>query len=563
MCRVVFFVCTALLNMRLAAQPAEPRVIEGRLTDAATGEPVAYASVGIAGETAGTSSNAEGYFTLRIPSSVGSNYSLRITCVGYESEVITNPATPLHVAMRQSRTILKDVVVFGKDLKPENIVRRAFRYIPRNYYTKPFIYQSFYRHYCKDDTVYGRLIEAAVDIYKRKGYKVIQPFPGWKDEVRVNQLRKSYDYTRQQFAHVPIALYGVMSKDIAGYQVRSRADWSVFLRPDHISRLKKNINNASFSLEGMTMHEGEEVYIINYKILPPRDSLTFSLASLLYGEEQGTLYIHAQNYGILKAEYHADAKFTQMYGLAVYKKVHNKYFLQHLLEEGKNFNPRDSFTHVHHLELITTDIQTENIQPFKGREPSREKLLQLRYDSVFWTNYNILKATPLEEKIVADLEKQMKLTNQFVEANEAERQRFMSGEEDEERFNQFLKSMRGQRPVYIDFWASWCGPCLKEMPHSMRLVEKYRDKIAFVFLSIDYDPEAWKNAIRKFNLDHPPFTQHFRIGPDSDAAKLLDVNSIPRYVLVNKEGNFVQLKAARPSDTNIFEEIERLLAQEN
>ncbi|MCS6973995.1 MAG: hypothetical protein NZM13_05875 [Cyclobacteriaceae bacterium] len=46
-------------------------------------------------------------------------------------------------------------------------------------------------------------------------------------------------------------------------------------------------------------------------------------------------------------------------------------------------------------------------------------------------------------------------------------------------------------------------------------------------------------------------------------ARLVDLQYIPRYILVDKKGSFVQLKALRPSDANIFEEIEKLLTEEN
>ncbi|MCX7638740.1 MAG: thioredoxin-like domain-containing protein, partial [Cyclobacteriaceae bacterium] len=537
--RIAWIIISAvLLTDMVQAQPASPFIIEGRITDAVTGEPVAFASVGVAGTASGTSSNTDGYFSLRIPAGMQKDgLKIRISCVGYETALIANPPSSLDVQLKQSKTVLKEVVIFGKDLNPKNIVRRAFRNIPRNYYTRPFIYQSFYRHYCKDDSVYGRLIEAAVDIYKRKGYKVQQPFPGWKDEVRVNQLRRSYDNTRVASGHVPIALYSVMANDLVGYQLKSQASSFLFLRPYQISRLKKNLNRAQVTLEGLTHYDGKEIYIINYEMSPPHDSTVISPISLLYGKEKGTLYISSDDYAILKSEYQAQTLYNQIQAMALYRKINDKYFLYHAMEEGRSFQPKDSFTHIHHLELITTDIQTKNIVPFKGREPGREQLLSLKYDSSFWVNYNILKATPLEEKIVADLERQMSLKNQFAEANETERQRYFSGIEDEARFNKYLESVRGQRPVYIDFWASWCGPCLKEMPHSMKLVEKYRGKISFVFLSLDEDPEAWKNAIQKFNLDRPPFTQHFRIGPNSDIARLVDLEYIPRYILVDKKGS--------------------------
>jgi thiol-disulfide isomerase/thioredoxin len=144
----------------------------------------------------------------------------------------------------------------------------------------------------------------------------------------------------------------------------------------------------------------------------------------------------------------------------------------------------------------------------------------------------------------------------------AEKEKYFSGKEDEEKFNRFLESNRGMRPIYIDFWASWCGPCLREMPSSMELVDKYKGRIAFVYLSLDDDIEAWRKALKKYNLEKPFLANHFRIGSNADAAKLFEVNEIPRYILIDKQGNFVNLKARRPSDPLIYEELDRLLAPE-
>lgn len=558
--------CLSLLlwmfSLSALAQSASTIIIEGRVTDAVTKEAVQYASVGILGSTIGTSTNADGYFTLRVPATFRSKeYALKISCVGYDNEVIKNPEARLDVSMNQSKTMLKNVVVFDRDLSPEGIVRRAFRNVKRNYYTKPFVYQTFYRHYCKDDSVYGRLIEAAAEVYKRKGYKVQQPFPGWKEEVRVNQLRRSYDNTKVASGHVPIALYSIMAADPVAYQTKSSASMLTMLSPQNVSNLRTNLKGYAFTLDGITEYDGEQVYVIQYQW--KRDSTLLSTGIPWRNSQEGTLYIGTKDYAIVKAEHSRISQIDTLQSFAIYKKVNGKYFLYHSMKEGKTLQMRGNFMHNHHLELITTDIITKGFKPFKGREPGREELFSIEYDSTFWDTYNVLKATPLEESIVADLEKSMPLSLQFKDYMVAEKEKYFSGKEDEEKFNRFLEANRGMRPIYIDFWASWCGPCLREMPSSMELVDKYKGRIAFVYLSLDDDIDAWKKAIKKYNIDRTFMTHHFRIGSNSDAAKLFSVDKIPRYILIDKQGNYVNLDARRPSSSLIHQDLDRLLAPES
>jgi thiol-disulfide isomerase/thioredoxin len=161
---------------------------------------------------------------------------------------------------------------------------------------------------------------------------------------------------------------------------------------------------------------------------------------------------------------------------------------------------------------------------------------------------------------VGDIGGDQSLDKQFVAYDSSERHRFFSGKESEEKFNLFLKQSRG-RVLYVDFWASWCKPCLNEMSASKDLVEKYKGKVGFVYLSLDEDAAAWRAAMKKFDIEKPYLTNHFRIGPQSDAAVLFDVQSIPRYLLIDKNGIFVDQNAKRPSDPKLEQDIERLLAE--
>jgi thiol-disulfide isomerase/thioredoxin len=106
--------------------------------------------------------------------------------------------------------------------------------------------------------------------------------------------------------------------------------------------------------------------------------------------------------------------------------------------------------------------------------------------------------------------------------------------------------------IYIDFWASWCAPCIAEMPKSKALSDKYQDRISFIYLSIDNDTGPWLQSIERFKLQS---FQNFLL---SDGililhGKKIPIKSIPRYMLIDSAGNLIDDNAPRPSSKEIHE----------
>jgi thiol-disulfide isomerase/thioredoxin len=124
-------------------------------------------------------------------------------------------------------------------------------------------------------------------------------------------------------------------------------------------------------------------------------------------------------------------------------------------------------------------------------------------------------------------------------------------------WGQLVANNRG-KPTYLDLWASWCGPCLAEMPESATLQASGAGQdIHFVYLSVDADKAKWRKAITEHGLQRPG-TQHYLVDPHSALAAFLNAPPIPRYVLLDKQGRAASLDAPRPSEPRLLEALEKL-----
>ena len=90
----------------------------------------------------------------------------------------------------------------------------------------------------------------------------------------------------------------------------------------------------------------------------------------------------------------------------------------------------------------------------------------------------------------------------------------------------------------VDFWASWCGPCMHEVPNLVSLYNKYKDcGLGIVGISLDEDEDSWKSAIEENKMS---WTQLSDLqGWDNAAARLYGVESIPHILVVNKKGEII------------------------
>lgn len=113
-----------------------------------------------------------------------------------------------------------------------------------------------------------------------------------------------------------------------------------------------------------------------------------------------------------------------------------------------------------------------------------------------------------------------------------------------------LSSMFG-KVLYIDVWATWCGPCLHEAPSFRALAEKYGndDRICFISLSLDSDKDYWIEYVN----EEKPFWPQFILDSSNqnDFCGKVGISTIPRFLLIGADGRFIDGDCARPSDDGI------------
>ena len=87
------------------------------------------------------------------------------------------------------------------------------------------------------------------------------------------------------------------------------------------------------------------------------------------------------------------------------------------------------------------------------------------------------------------------------------------------------------KPVYLNFWATWCPPCVKELPHIQAKYEQYKDKINFVAISLDGDQEAPAQFIPSRGYTFP-----VGYGNEREISRAYDVEAIPMSFIIDTNG---------------------------
>ncbi len=224
-------------------------------------------------------------------------------------------------------------------------------------------------------------------------------------------------------------------------------------------------------------------------------------------------------------------KVNQMFGLNVDRKAIAQEVTKHLEGKGAKVSRSD---------LGMAMAVAQALEFSKDNKTAADTLKQ--FAKIFANANDPIVAS--QSKSMAGMARRMDLVGNTMEI----KGKLIDGKEFD------LKDLKG-KVVLVDFWATWCGPCVQEIPHVKDLYQKY-NKRGFEVVGISLDNT--EDAVRKFNeKEKLPWGSIFNDSQKrgESLADYYGVISIPLAILVDREGRVVSLNARGPELTRLLEKM--------
>lgn len=394
---IIFF----LLASSLAG--AQKLIVSAKVVDKETKEPLIFATVGILGKPIGTITNMQGDFDFYIPAEYRNN-NLVISILGYnnyEAPVWTLlDIKSFVIEMEKSTTVLQEVVVTDS-LAGGEILHIALSRIEQNYPMTPHLVAGFYRDIKKIGGEYISLLEAAVKIYD-EDYKTPRNKFKLRERVALLEVRRSLGYSNKFTAYFDED--NLLEDLLLHNNVRYRQF------PEEEAFFE------SLEREKDSYYNGHEIFVVShrkeYKLVIYIDKKTYGIVHLEYENNQQEII--GKKRGLV-------SKFVNLKRVIDFKEYDQKMYLNFLAVDSK-INWYDAKTNELkfetelHQQLLINDINPVPEERIGTTEKMRSYGLQyqdLPYNKKFWENYNVIKESPLDRKIIEDLEKEGPLEKQF------------------------------------------------------------------------------------------------------------------------------------------------------
>lgn len=285
---------------------------------------------------------------------------------------------------------------------------------------------------------------------------------------------------------------------------------------------KINIDRIKFTTFCIQLEEG----IIDKK---ESERILDSVKALEYGNSIFYLLKYSESYAIKYIEKNAPVIKSKNGSISDYRNVFSK------IQGSYLFSPSIKKLLLYkYLKAIANNFSTDNF---------------LKYNNKFKTDFNdSILNTDISERFIAANEVLHRNTNSVSLINKSKGKIGLK---------EIIDQNKG-KIIYVDFWASWCLPCRYEIPYSKKIMEKYKyENIVFLYLSIDKDLTKWQKADNIENLNDNSFV--ILDQEKSSFLKEIRLNTIPRYLLYDKNGNLVNPNAPNPSSPALGVAFEKLL----
>ncbi len=382
---------------------AQKITLSGRIIDKETKEPLPFATLGIKGKAIGTITNLQGEFDFHIPAELR-NDLFTLSMLGYkqyEAPVWTLlEIKPLVIEVEKSTYLLNEVTV-ADSLTGGEILMIAISRIEQNYPMQPYLLEGFYRDLKKVGGTYISLLEAAVKIYDEDYTEPRNKFK-LRERVALQEVRRSIGYASRFTSYFDQD--NLLEDLLLHNSVRYR----------HFPL--EEVFYQSLKREKETVYNGHEVYVVSHN----QDYLL-------------RVFVEKDNYAIVRVEFESkqeealtkkrgmESRFVGLKRVMEFKPFLGKYYLNFLTVDSK-VNWYDIRTKELKFEtelnqyLLINDIVPNTIRRVATTEKMRNYGLQYQdrpYNKEFWDNYNVIKESPIDRKILNDLERHGPLEKQF------------------------------------------------------------------------------------------------------------------------------------------------------
>jgi len=385
---------------------AQSITISGRVADRETHEKLGFASVGIKGKPVGTISNLEGEFDFHIPMEYR-NEIMVISMIGYSN--VELPIWSLQtdsvqtIYMDNSSYLLKEIVVVDS-LHGGDILRKALSRIELNYPKKPFLLDGFYRDIKKVGGTNISLLEAAVKIYDEDYTEPRNKFK-LRERVKLIEVRKSLGYENK--------FTGFFDQDnmLEDLLLHNSIRYRQIDEQDELLTTIKRLNNS--------VYNGREIYVIKnimpYSLILYIDKSDFSILHLEYETGASEEIISKKNNMV--------SRFSGLKKVIDFKNYDGVMYLNYMTVNSKvkwyDIKTNElKFEAELFQQLLINQVESNNPKRIGASEIMHAYSLQyqdLPYNKKFWDSYNVIKSSPLDDKVLHDLEKQLPLEKQFEE----------------------------------------------------------------------------------------------------------------------------------------------------